>query len=168
MKIFKNVLPYMVIVLIVVLIRSFYVTPVLVNGASMYPTLSDNQMLLLDKFRRTYNRFDIVILYIENERFIKRIIGLPGETVRYLDGVLYIDDEEVYDPYAKLTTNFDLEKDLNHRVIPTNEYLVMGDNRTNSIDSRIFGLVSSNDIQGTATISLFPFKTFGRIEKNSK
>ena len=131
----------------------------------MYPTLENNQMLLLNKFKKNYNRFDIVVIDIENERFIKRVIGLPNEKVRYAEGVLYIDDKKVDDPKASITEDFDMYS-INHLIIPEGMYFVLGDNRTNSIDSRIFGLVSSKDIQGTATIRLFPFKNFGKIDKN--
>ena len=86
MKIVKSLMPYIVIVIVVILIRSFIVTPVKVNGSSMYPTLDGGEIMFLNKLAKL-KRFDIVVLQIdrENEDLIKRIIGLPGEKVKILN-----------------------------------------------------------------------------------
>lgn len=163
MKIIKEIIPYVIILILVVSIRSFIVTPVRVIGSSMDPTLLEDEILILNKYDKSYNRFDIVVLKYDNSKLIKRVIGLPGEHVKYVDNKLYINNEIVEENFIGTTTNdFDL-KSLNADVIPKGYYFVMGDNRNNSTDSRIFGLVSKDDMMGTTTFALFPFKRFGFI-----
>lgn len=163
MKILKEFMPYVVIVLVVVLIRTFIATPVLVNGSSMYPTLKDNELLILKKYDNSYNRYDIVVLDYKDEKLIKRVIGLPGEIVEYKDGVLYIDGKKTEDEFSSITSDFK-SSELITGAIPDGYYLVMGDNRKNSIDSRTIGLISEDDINGVTNFSLWPFGTFGKIE----
>ena len=163
MKILKELIPYIVIVIVVVLIRTFIVTPVLVNGSSMYPTLKDNELLILKKYDSSYNRYDIVVLDYKDEKLIKRVIGLPGETVEYEDGILYINGKEAEDEFASVTSDFK-SSELIAGTIPEGYYLVMGDNRNDSVDSRMIGLISKDDINGVTNFSLWPFGTFGKIE----
>jgi len=161
MKILKEFIPYIVIIIVVVLIRTFIATPVLVNGSSMYPTLKNNELLILKKYDSSYKRYDIVVLDYKNEKLIKRVIGLPGETVEYKDGVLYIDGKETEDDFSSTTSDFK-SSELVTGTIPKGYYLVMGDNRKNSIDSRTIGLISEDDINGVTNFSLWPFGTFGK------
>ena len=142
----KELLPYIIIVITVIVIRTYFYTPVLVNGDSMKPTLKDKQLLLLNKYDKSLKRFDIVVLTRENnEKLIKRVIGLPGEYVEYKNGKLYIDGKIVKDNFSKFTNDFFLEAiDLNLKKIPDNQYLVLGDNRNNSIDSRTIGLIDKS------------------------
>ncbi len=163
MKILKELIPYIVIVIVVVLIRTFIVTPVLVNGSSMSPTLKDNELLILKKYDSSYSRYDIVVLDYKDEKLIKRVIGLPGETVEYRDGVLYIDGKETKDEFAPITSDFKSSEFMTG-AIPKGYYLVMGDNRNNSIDSRTIGLISKDEINGVTNFSLLPFGKFGKIE----
>ena len=88
MKFIKELVPYIVIIVVVVLIRTFIVTPVQVDGESMYPTLLDNQILILKKYDHSYDRFDIVVFKYNNSKLVKRVIGLPGETVSYKNNIL--------------------------------------------------------------------------------
>ena len=85
MKFIKSIVPYIIILITVILIRTFIVTPVSVDGSSMYPNLKDGNILLLKKFDKSYSRFDIVVLNYGKDRLVKRIIGLPGEHVEYRD-----------------------------------------------------------------------------------
>ena len=86
-------------------------------------------------------------------------MGLPGEKVEYNENKLYINDKKVEDRFAKDTENFELSYiDIDMKKIPEGYYFVIGDNRNNSIDSRIIGLVKKEDIKGTVTQSLIPFK----------
>ena len=96
MKVIKEVIPYIVIVVVVVLIRTFIITPVRVDGDSMKNTLKNGDILLLYKLS-SINRFDIIVLDEEkdNEKIIKRVIGLPGETVAIKKGKIYINDKEI-------------------------------------------------------------------------
>jgi len=161
MKILKEIIPYIVIIIFVVLIRTFIATPVLVNGSSMYPTLKNNELLLLKKYDSSYKRYDIVVLDYKNEKLIKRVIGLPGEIVEYKEGILYIDGKKTEDEFSSITSDFK-SSELITGSIPKDYYLVMGDNRKNSIDSRTIGLISEDDINGVTNFSLWPFGTFGK------
>lgn len=157
MKIIKEIIPYAIIVIFVVLLRTFVVTPVIVSGDSMNNTLKDNDILLLKKYDKSYERKDIIVFDYKDSKLVKRIIGLPGETVRYEDGILYINDEIVADEFSTITSDFDL-KYFDIDVIPSGYYFVLGDNRNHSSDSRILGLISEEDIEGTTSFSLWPFK----------
>ena len=160
MKILKEILPYIIIIVAVILIRSFIVTPVRVSGSSMHDTLIDGDILLLKKYDKSYDRYDIVVFDRNNEMLIKRVMGLPGETIEIKDSKIYINDEEIKDIETDLITS-DLEKTF----IPKDTYFVLGDNRTVSNDSRYFGPVSKNDIKGTVSFVVFPFSHFGKIKE---
>ena len=159
----KELVPYVVIILVVVLIRTYLFTPIKVNGSSMDDTLQDGQTMILNKIDIRLNdieRFDIVVIKTHDTYLIKRIIGLPGETIEYKEGKLYINDKEMKDPYYKDNNTEDFEK----VEIPKNYYFVMGDNRSVSIDSRIIGVVNKKDITGTTKLVLFPITDFGIVK----
>lgn len=163
MKFIKEIIPYVIVVLVAILIRTFIVTPVQVDGESMYPTLDDNEILILKKYDHSYERFDIIVFNYNNSKLVKRIIGLPGEYVEYKDNELYINNQKTDFDLEAYTYDFKLSE-LGYKVIPSDYYLVLGDNRTNSIDSRRIGLISKDDILGTTNFSIFPFDKFGKIE----
>lgn len=155
---FKEFFPYLVIVLIVVAIKMFIVSPIRVNGASMEPTLYDKDIMLLNEagyYFEDIQRFDIVVVKAEDEYLIKRIIGLPGEKIEYKDNKLYIDGEYVKETFQhKKTMDFST-------VLEQDEYFVMGDNRTNSTDSRVFGPITRDSIQGKTNLTILPFSRVG-------
>lgn len=163
----KETMPYIVIIVVVVLIRSFIVTPIRVDGSSMYSTLSNDEILLLEKYDKNYERFDIVVFKNGKEKLIKRIIGLPGEVVEYKENKLYINDKYYEEPFLKnnqITYDFKLKNiDIDYKIIPEDYYFVLGDNRTNSTDSRMLGLIHKSIIQGKANFAIFPFDKFGKI-----
>lgn len=164
MKFFKELIPYIIIIITVVLIRTFIITPVRVDGLSMYPTLKNGEILLLKKYDKSFERFDIVVVKYDTTRIVKRIIGLPGDTIEYKNSILYVNGVEVEEPYldSTRTSDFDLSK-IHLTKIPDDYYFVMGDNRNNSTDSRVIGAVPKKDILGTTNFSIFPFNTFGKI-----
>ena len=114
MRLIKELIPYLVIILVVAVLRMFIITPVIVQGESMVPTLDGGEVMILKKYDTNYKRFDIVVVdsSVDGNNLIKRVIGLPGETIKYKDGKLYINDEEIDDPYAKGSTGIIQEKKL--------------------------------------------------------
>ena len=148
------------IVVVVVAIRAFIATPVRVDGASMNPTLEDGEILILKKYDRSLERFDIVVLDCNGEKLVKRVIGLPGEKIAYKDNKLYVDGKRVKEPFEhEVTDDFELEEQ-----IPEGYYFVLGDNRINPTDSRMIGAISKEQIQGTTNFSIFPFDKFGTVK----
>lgn len=166
MKKIKEISIYLLIIVMVILIRTFIITPVRVNGTSMNPTLKNGEIMILNKIKYNKNdikRFDIVVVKMEKELLIKRVIGLPNEEVKYVDNKLYINGEYIKESFLNddvYTTNFSLD-DFKLKKIPENCYFVMGDNREVSLDSRTFGCFSKDKILGSANLVLFPFTKLG-------
>ena len=158
MKLMRELLPYVVIIIVVILIRTFLITPVRVSGISMYPTFTGNEVLLLNKVR-TVHRLDIVVIEYNDERQIKRVIGMPGDTIEVRDreilinGLTLVDEfgVELYDSFDPIT-------------LGDNQYFVMGDNRDESKDSRYYGPIYRNEIEGVTTFVIFPFRNLGRVQ----
>lgn len=160
MKLLKSLVPYIIIIVIVVFVRTFIITPVKVNGTSMYPTLEGNEIMLLNKLG-SIDRFDIVVLKLDgdNDNLIKRIIGLPGETVEIKDNKIYINDEELDDPYG-----YGVTYNIDPVTLGEDEYYILGDNRIVSLDSRVFGKISRSEIKGTTNFIMYPFTKIGKVE----
>ncbi len=159
MKIIKEILPYVLIIIAVILIRTFIITPVRVDGASMDQTLEDGQILLLYKLANI-DYGDIVVLDEEKEGeiIIKRIIGMPKDTVSIKDNTVYVNDEELEEDYAYGETS-----DYEEITLGDDEYFILGDNRPISKDSRYFGPVKEDEIIGKVIFRLWPFNKFGTI-----
>lgn len=167
MKTFKTILSYVLVIGIAILIKMYVFSPIKVNGTSMVPTLNDGDIMILNEIGYHLNgleRFDIVVINTDGEKIIKRVIGLPGETIAYRDNKLYVNDEVIYENFKhKDTKDFSLE-DINETVIPNNYYFVVGDNRTNSKDSRIIGLIHKSKIMGKTNFVLYPFSRIGSVQ----
>ena len=159
MKIVKEIIPYLIIIVVVILIRTFIITPVRVDGASMNKTLENGQILLLYKLGNV-KRYDIVVLdeEIEDEIIIKRIIGMPNDTVEIKNGKIYVNDEEIEEEYAYGQTS-----DYDKITLGDDEYFILGDNRPISKDSRYFGPVKEDEIIGKIIFRLWPINKFGTI-----
>ena len=166
-KISKEILPYILIIIFVLLLKIFIITPIRVNGASMDDTLKDKDIMILDKTKYRYSkikRFDIVVVDIGTEKIIKRVIGLPGEHISYKNNKLYVNDKLVQENYTHLNTkDFNLEEICSCNSIPKGKYLVLGDNRPISKDSRMIGLIDEKDILGKAVYRIWPISKFGNI-----
>ena len=163
----KSYYSYFLVVIRVVLIRSFVVSPAKVDGSSMEPTLKNNNIMILNKLsykNGDIKRFDIVVIKYKNEKLIKRVIGLPGENISYNNNSLFVDGFSVSENFKhKKTVNFKLE-DLGYKKIPGDKYLVLGDNRVNSVDSRTIGLIDKKDILGKTSIRIFPINKIGSVK----
>jgi signal peptidase I len=150
--------------LIIIPIRTFIAQPFVVSGNSMYPTFHNGEYLIVNelaKYQAVYNRGDVVILRYPNDPskyFIKRVIGLPGETVTILNGTVSITSSTrttplvLNEPYVK-----NQKTDSSSRTLDNEEYFVMGDNRAQSSDSRVWGPVPARLMDGKALLRLFPF-----------
>lgn len=160
MKFLRNLVPYIIIIVVVVFIRTFIITPVKVNGNSMYPTLEGSEIMLLNKLTNI-DRFDIVVLQLEGEdsNLIKRIIGLPGETVEISENQIYIDGELLDDPYG-----YGITYNIDPVTLGDDEYFILGDNRIISLDSRSFGKIHRSEIKGTTNFIMYPFGKIGKVE----
>src|ERR1700682_1754482 len=152
---------------------SFAVQAVHVEGLSMYATLDDNDYLIANKIDYRLHppqRGDIIILRppTDNSKdFIKRVIALPGEKLLIRDGIVYINGHKLDEPYlpeAWTTLNNPAPWSVGDgAVIPANDYFVMGDNRNRSQDSRIFGPIGRDRIDGRAWFRIWPLDHFGDI-----
>lgn len=175
---FLSTLLYCVVALIIfLLIRHFLFAPVSVDGESMVPTLEDQDRLILNKVD-SIERFDVVVFPAPDapeKQYIKRIIGLPGDTIRFEDDVLYLNGEAVEEEYLakakenltpgeNFTEDFSLATKTGEETVPEGSYFVMGDNRQNSKDSRVFGFVDASSVNGTANFRILPLKEFGTID----
>ncbi len=149
------------IISVFALFMVFVAQPVVVEGTSMVPELSNGERLLVNKLVY-YNiesfswghieRGDIVVFWYPNDpnkSFVKRVIGLPGEDVEVRNGIVYIDGKQLREPYLDAEHNQTLPNYTQTRV-KDHYYFVMGDNRDNSSDSRIWGLVPEKYIYGKA------------------
>ena len=153
----KEIGPYLLIIIVVLLVRMYVITPVNVDGDSMNNTLLDKDIMILKKYDKTYERNEIVVFQRNKDRLIKRVIGLPNEKIKCVSGIIYINNEEYDDIYATGKT-----ADFEEHTLGKNEYFVLGDNRENSMDSRIIGPIKDNQILGTTDLIIFPFT---RIKK---
>ncbi len=157
----KENLLFTILLLIIIIIRIFFYSPIRVNGSSMYPTLHDKEFMILNKIglQKGINRFDIVVVESNGKYIIKRVIGLPGESVMYSDNKLYINGKVIEDNYSKSET-----ENFENVILKDNEYFVMGDNREVSKDSRVIGPVNIKNIKGKTNLVIFPFNKIGIVE----
>lgn len=157
----KENLLFTILLLIIIIIRIFFYSPIRVNGSSMYPTLQDKEFMILNKIglQKGINRFDIVVVESNGKYIIKRVIGLPGESVIYSDNKLYINGKVIEDNYSKSET-----ENFENVILKDNEYFVMGDNREVSKDSRVIGPVNIKNIKGKTNLVIFPFNKIGIVE----
>ncbi len=167
-KTIKNLLPYIIVIVVVILLRTFIITPIQVVGTSMTPNLEDGELMLLNKIKYKVSdiqRFDIVVVDYTTKPLIKRVIGLPGETVEYKDDTLYINGKKIEENFKKngKTNDYSIIE-TGYKTIPKDKYFVVGDNRVNSADSRVIGLVDKDQILGKANFVLLPFSKFGFVE----
>src|SRR5271155_5817374 len=145
----------------------FLYQPVKVEGTSMAPLLSDQERIFINKFVYRFEpieRGDVVVFWYPLDRsksFIKRVVGLPGETIELRRGHLFLDSRELAEAYVP--ASFFDGSSYGPLQIPANSYFVMGDHRDSSNDSRMFGAVSREFIYGKAVFAYWPVDHFGSI-----
>ena len=150
-----------------VLIIVFLVQPVRVEGNSMQPRLHDNERVFVNKILyrvSDIDRGDIVVFWYPgntSKSFIKRVIGLPGETVEIRDGMVFLDGRPYREPYV--LPEFEDRSDFGPVEVPASHYFVMGDHRNTSNDSRSWGTLSSNLIFGKAVFRYWPVSRVGSL-----
>jgi signal peptidase I len=149
----------------------FFYQPVKVEGTSMAPSLSDQERIFINKFVYrvgVIERGDVVVFWYPLDRsksFIKRVIGLPGDLVRIEGGRVFINGQQLSEPYVP-AEYLDVSDYGPLRVRP-GEYFVMGDHRASSNDSRMFGPVAASYIYGKAVFAYWPMAQFGAISASA-
>lgn len=162
---FLSVLTAVVLVLI---IKTFLFDTYRVDGSSMNETFQDGDRVIVNKLMNyftDYTNGDVIVFNATQEDLhIKRIIGKPGDMVHVRDKTIFINDEVYEEPYIDhpfgARVNEYLVSDLNGEAIPEGQYIVLGDNRTNSRDSRHYGLVDRESIIGEVQVKVWPFSDF--------
>ena len=156
--------------LIVFLLGKFVIQPIEVKGSSMYPTLQDGSYGITNVIGRKaghLERFDIAIIYLKekNEYLVKRVIGLPGETISYTDGVLYVNGTAMEEPFLDeayvSSYGDDFMGDIEPVTLKEDEYYCLGDNRPHGSDSRVYGPFHEDTITAKGALILFPISEFG-------
>ena len=206
----KNILEWIyciiIAVVIAILIKYFIGTPTIVKQTSMWPTLEQNDRLILNRLPRTFGKMpergDIItfeapsnnatgllasdienpvakydnepntwwgkfiydVLEIGKESYIKRVIALPGEHVEIKDGKVYINGEELDEPYLQDDVITEPTGVLNDFFVPENTVFAMGDNREGSKDCRAFGCIPLEKIESKVVIRFWPLNKFGKVE----
>lgn len=169
---YKEIIDFMKSLIIAVIaafiIITFIFQTVSVDKTSMYPTLKPNDRLILEKvtyrFRKPVGGEIIVFKYPQDtrEKFIKRVIGVPGDKVKIENGFLYLNGEKKEEAYL----NEKMKSDFKEIEVPEGKLFVMGDNRNNSLDSRDdkVGLIPYELVLGRAVFRLYPFDSIGRLK----
>ncbi len=152
-------------ILLAFLLRIFVLQPFIVEGSSMEPNFHDREYIVIDKLSyrlRTPHRGEVIVFHPPtnpSENYIKRIIGLPGDTITLSEEDVYVNGHKLDEPYLgenNHTTEALLQKP--QTVLGPNDYYVLGDNRTHSSDSREWGPLSIEKIEGRTWLIAFPFK----------
>ena len=154
-----------------IVVMIFLYQPVKVEGTSMNPLLSDQERIFINKFIYRFEpieRGDVVVFWYPLDRsksFIKRVVGLPGETVEIRAGNVFVNGRELPDQYVP--SGYLDGSNYPARRIPPGEYFVMGDHRDSSNDSRVFGSVPRPYIYGKAVFAYWPADHFGSLTSSS-
>jgi len=153
-----------VVAAVAVLITTLFLPILQISGDSMYPTLTHNEIVVLMK-TRDYQRGDLIGFYYQGKILLKRVIALPeDEVVIDSDGNVYVNAQLLEEPYVTDKSLGDCDLEFPYKV-PGTGYFVMGDRRSNSVDSRnsMVGIVSQDDIIGKVLLRVWPFDRLGLI-----
>lgn len=165
----RDTLEIVFLALVLYVVIQYAVQTVHVLGSSMSATLHDNDLLVASKISYKLHppqRGDIIVFKPPNEDsrdFIKRVIALPGDRIRIANAVVYINGQVLHEPYLPelWTYNNNWPPDGQERLVPTDQYFVLGDNRNHSSDSRSFGFVELDAILGKAEVRIWPINQSG-------
>lgn len=162
-------------------IRTFVAEARYIPSESMQPTLEINDRLIIEKISyrfRTPQRGDVVVFRPTEElkkqgyreAFIKRVIGLPGDTVEVKNDKVFVNGQELSEKYIYVLEDSPEYKSRPQRPygptkVPEDQYLVLGDNRNNSLDSRSWGFVPRENLIGRATVRFWPLKRLGSLDE---
>jgi signal peptidase I len=159
-------------IIIFAFIRTFFFSNYVVEGESMMPTLEEGNKVVVNKFGyqiSDFDRFDVIVFHAnEKEDYVKRIIGLPGDKIEYIDDHLYINGKKIDEPFldryraqsfsGRLTGDFTLKEITGEKTVPKGNLFVLGDNRLGSWDSRHFGFISVEQVVGKVDLRYWPIK----------
>jgi signal peptidase I len=163
---------FIIAIIFAILIRMFLFTSYEVQGESMTPSVYDGERFIVNKIGYGFSepdRFDLVVFHAnEEEDYIKRVIGLPGDVVFYQDDILYINDNPVEEPFlkqrvAELEWGLYTNDFVVPEAVPPGHVFVLGDNRPNSLDSRRLGFISIEQIVGKVDWRFWPIQEAGTI-----
>ncbi|GAA0328921.1 signal peptidase I [Oceanobacillus sp. FSL W7-1293] len=158
------------LIAVFLLIRTLLFENYVVNGKSMEPTLYDGNLMMVNTFTSDISdiyRFDVIVFHASEENdYVKRVVGLPGEKVEYKDDQLYVNGEYIPEDFLQeekekteatpLTEDFTLLQVTGEQTVPEGELFVLGDNRRDSLDSRSIGFVSVEEIVGKVDVTYWP------------
>lgn len=171
-QILKVLIYIAIVTALVVGFQTFLYSPMRVTGDSMNPTFCDKDIVLVNRFQYDNHepeRYDLIVFnykYDQKTRYIKRVIGLPGETVEIKNNTIYIDSEELKEYYGIYDDGERHLEDYPAYTLGEDEYFVLGDNRDHSVDSRSgdVGPVEMEMIVGRAAFRLYPFNAIGSLK----
>ena len=175
-EIVSTVVLFAVMFLVIMGVYKYIAEPFIVDGASMEATLKSGERLWMLKLNEI-DRFDVVIFPApdnDEKLYVKRVIGLPGDTIAYENDQLIINGEAMVEPYlvekatefdGDFTYDFALEEITGETTVPEGSFFVLGDNRRNSLDGRRFGFIEAEGVLGEADFIYWPFGEFGLLEK---
>lgn len=182
-EVFDLAKTFIICLIAVFLLTKFVIRPVQVDGKSMYPTLEDRDIGLMNVFSAKFleiKRYDVVVVYNEekSENWVKRIIGMPGDTISASEDKVYINGEAIEEPYLDMDYVNSIRndggyftQDFDERQLGEDEYFLMGDNRPVSYDSRYVGPFTKDEIRGKDVYVVYPFnhlKIVGNGASDSK
>jgi signal peptidase I len=164
---FKETLETVVLAVVIFLLIRVAIQNYRIEGSSMEPNFHNGEYLLVNKLAYRlgeYERGDVIVFKYPGDTskdYIKRVIGLPGDTIEIRDGMLYVNDQLVSEPYEVMPMSYLSEMP---RVVEPDTLYVMGDNRPASSDTRDWGLLDQDLVIGQAWLAIYPFDTFGLVD----
>lgn len=161
---------WIIVVLVIGTLIHFYVgTLFIVDGLSMEPNFHNGQYILVNRWQYNFGtpqRGDVVVLRFpgdpEHKKYIKRIVGLPGEHIKILDGYVFVNNQRLNESYIPVGI---LTAPNVNRVLRDDDYFLLGDNRYNSSDSRVWGICPKRDLIGKAWFTIYPLDLWGEVKE---